>query len=56
MNGKVELSDKFKECLTNIYDQVDLDMNGSLSRQEFNLFNWRTSDEEVQVRKNYSKN
>jgi hypothetical protein len=30
--------------------QVDLDSNGTLSREEFNLFNWRTSGEEVQVR------
>ena len=29
--------------------QVDLDSNGTLSREEFNLFNWRTSGEEVQV-------
>ena len=49
MNGNVQLSDRFREVLTNVYNQVDLDMNGTLSRQEFNLFNWRTSGEEVQV-------
>ena len=26
---------------------MDLDNSGSLSRAEFNLFNWRTSGEEV---------
>ena len=26
-----------------------MDSNGTLSREEFNLFNWRTSGEEVQV-------
>ena len=39
---------------------MDLDGNGTLSRTEFNLFNWRTSGEEVQddewqvVRDNFS--
>ena len=33
---------------TALYKQVDLDGNGTLSRTEFNLFNWRTSGEEVQ--------
>ena len=33
---------------TALYRQVDLDGNGTLSRTEFNLFNWRTSGEEVQ--------
>ncbi len=27
--------------------QMDLDENGSLSKEEFNLFNWRTSGEQV---------
>jgi hypothetical protein len=27
--------------------EVDLDGNGLLSRDEFNLFNWRTSGEQV---------
>ncbi len=46
--------------LHSIYSQVDLDCNGTLSRTEFNLFNWRTSGEEVQdeewqvVRENFA--
>ena len=46
--SKVILTDDFKRVLGIIYSQVDLDGNGSLSRIEFNLFNWRTSGEEVQ--------
>ena len=46
--NSVQLSDKFRETLTTIFSQVDLDDNGTLSKQEFNLFNWRTSGEEVQ--------
>ena len=45
---KVELSPRFKQVLTEIFYQIDLDESGGLSRQEFNLFNWRTSGEEVQ--------
>ena len=48
---KVKLSAKFRGVLTDIYNQIDLDDSGGLSRQEFNLFNWRTSGEEVQVSK-----
>ena len=42
------LTPQFETVLANIYNQVDLDGNGTLSRTEFNLFNWRTSGEEVQ--------
>ena len=45
----VKLSAKFRGILTDIYNQIDLDGSGGLSREEFNLFNWRTSGEEVQV-------
>jgi hypothetical protein len=35
---------------------VDLDGNGLLSREEFNLFNWRTSGEQVfQTKPNQTK-
>ena len=44
---KIRLSKQFREVLQDIYDRVDLDNSGSLSRAEFNLFNWRTSGEEV---------
>ena len=33
--------------LSDVFVKVDLDSNGTLSRTEFNLFNWRTSGEEV---------
>ena len=46
---QVKLSAKFRGILTDIYNQIDLDESGGLSREEFNLFNWRTSGEEVQV-------
>jgi len=46
--GGVELSPKFRSVLTEIFEQIDLDASSGLSRQEFNLFNWRTSGEEVQ--------
>lgn len=45
----MELGPEFRKVLQKIFDQVDLDGNGTLSRTEFNLFNWRTSGEEVQV-------
>jgi len=44
---KIRLSKQFRKVLQDIYDRVDLDNSGSLSRAEFNLFNWRTSGEEV---------
>lgn len=47
--GKLKLTSEFKAVLSEIYHQVDLDGNGTLSRTEFNLFHWRTSGEEVQV-------
>eukprot|EP00095_Tigriopus_kingsejongensis_P005018 maker-scaffold139_size317827-snap-gene-1.26 protein:Tk05018 transcript:maker-scaffold139_size317827-snap-gene-1.26-mRNA-1 annotation:"ef-hand calcium-binding domain-containing protein 7-like isoform x1" len=46
--GSLKLTQEFREVLSEIYHQVDLDSNGTLSRVEFNLFNWRTSGEEVQ--------
>ena len=37
----------FREALTDIFDICDLDNDGLLSREEFNLFNMRTSGEGV---------
>jgi Ca2+-binding EF-hand superfamily protein len=45
----MELSAEYKRALKSIFQQMDLDDNGTLSRTEFNLFNWRTSGEQVQV-------
>ncbi|CAL4084002.1 unnamed protein product [Meganyctiphanes norvegica] len=47
-NEKVKLTKEFRKVLEEIFQQVDLDGNGRLNRQEFNLYNWRTSGEEVQ--------
>lgn len=47
-NEKVKLTNEFRTVLEEIFQQVDLDGNGRLNRQEFNLYNWRTSGEEVQ--------
>ena len=47
-SGSVTLTQEFRHVLGDIYEQVDLDGSGTLSRTEFNLFNWRTSGEEVQ--------
>jgi len=47
--GKVSLTKEFSQTLDDIYSQSDLDASGGLSRVEFNLFNWRTSGEEVQA-------
>jgi len=44
---KIGLTKEFQLLLSEIYSQIDLDGNGFLSRKEFNLFNWRTSGEEV---------
>ncbi|KAG0712938.1 EF-hand calcium-binding domain-containing protein 7 [Chionoecetes opilio] len=46
--AKVRLTPEFKLVLEEIFDQVDLDSDGRLCREEFNLYNWRTSGEEVQ--------
>ena len=44
---KLKLSREFQNVLTDMFSKADLDCNGTLSRTEFNLFNWRTSGEEV---------
>ena len=47
-HDKVKLTKEFRIVLEEIFQQVDLDGNGHLNRQEFNLYNWRTSGEGVQ--------
>ncbi|XP_076047237.1 EF-hand calcium-binding domain-containing protein 7-like [Oratosquilla oratoria] len=47
-DSEVHLTTEFQFVLREIFDQIDLDDNGKLNRQEFNLYNWRTSCEEVQ--------
>ena len=44
---KVKLTREFQNVLSDMFSKADLDCNGTLSRTEFNLFNWRTSGEEV---------
>ena len=46
--GQVLLTRQFRALLLKIFEQLDLDASGGLNRQEFNLYNWRTSGEEVQ--------
>ncbi|XP_078658138.1 EF-hand calcium-binding domain-containing protein 7-like isoform X2 [Branchiostoma floridae x Branchiostoma belcheri] len=46
-SGEIELSRPFRDTLTDIFEILDLDGNGLLSREEFNLFQVRTSGEEV---------
>ncbi|KHJ47899.1 EF hand [Trichuris suis] len=46
-DGKYGLTKEMRLILMNIFDLCDLDNSGSLSREEFNLYNLRTGDEEV---------
>ena len=47
-NGKLALTTAFKEALADIFVMSDLDGNGALSKQEFALYNMRTSGEELE--------
>ncbi|CAH1773367.1 unnamed protein product [Owenia fusiformis] len=46
-DGSFMLTKSFKEALSDIFEMNDLDANGLLSRDEFNMYNIRTSGEEV---------
>ncbi|XP_019632339.1 PREDICTED: EF-hand calcium-binding domain-containing protein 7-like [Branchiostoma belcheri] len=44
-SGEIELSRPFRDTLTDIFEILDLDGNGLLSREEFNLFQLRSGRE-----------
>ncbi|XP_061175415.1 EF-hand calcium-binding domain-containing protein 7-like [Saccostrea echinata] len=45
--GKHTITKAFRKVLEDVFDLSDLDGNGTMSREEFNWYNIRTSDEEV---------
>ncbi|KAL7631376.1 UNVERIFIED_CONTAM: hypothetical protein RMT77_010041 [Armadillidium vulgare] len=45
---KIKLTEECIRLLEDVFYQMDLDGNNLLNRQEFNLYNWRTSGETVQ--------
>ena len=47
-SGKIFMTQQFEGLLMKIFGQLDLDKSGGLNQQEFNLYNLRTSGEEVQ--------
>ena len=50
-NGEIQLSHEYHQAIIEIFHQLDLDESGSLSKAEFNLYNWRTSGMEMKVNK-----
>lgn len=46
-NGEIQLSHEYHQAIIEIFHQLDLDESGSLSKAEFNLYNWRTSGMEM---------
>ena len=50
-NEEILLTEDYKRTIIEIFHQLDLDDNGTLSRAEFNLYNWRTSSMELTVSK-----
>lgn len=46
-DNRMQLTKAFRQALSEIFNMMDLDGNGLLSREEFNLFNLKTSGEEV---------
>ena len=48
-NEEIILTEKYQNAIIEIFHQLDLDDNDTLSRAEFNLYNWRTSSMELTV-------
>ena len=48
-NGEIQLGHEYHQAIIEIFHQLDLDESGSLSKAEFNLYNWRTSGMEMKV-------
>ncbi|KAL4237003.1 positive regulation of protein localization to ciliary membrane [Mactra antiquata] len=46
-DGSVAITSAFRKALEDIFDLCDLDGNGTMSKDEFNWFNLRTSGEEL---------
>ena len=46
---EIILTEKYQKAIIEIFHQLDLDDNDTLSRAEFNLYNWRTSSMELTV-------
>ena len=46
---ETKLSEEYIKAIEEMYHQLDLDESGTLSRAEFNLYNWRTSNMELSV-------
>jgi len=44
---EIILTEKYQNAIIEIFHQLDLDDNETLSRAEFNLYNWRTSSMEL---------
>ena len=45
----IKLNSEYQRAIQEIFHQLDLDESGSLSKAEFNLYNWRTSSLELTV-------
>ena len=52
-NGETQLGHEYHQAIIEIFHQLDLDESGSLSKAEFNLYNWRTSGMEMKVSKTF---
>lgn len=46
---EITLAEPYKKAIKQIFHQLDLDESGTLTRAQFNLYNWRTSGMELTV-------